>query len=193
MNEAIAEAARRRARDYFLKNATQATAATVRARTGNAFEALERFVETVPAAVAARRTIDGEWSIHEIVDHLVETDRPSLDELRCLLGGRCPPGEPIPAALQSKAPLARPWSWLLRELGRLHADFLGAVAAVPTDFDTDACAPIVMVVNVQDEAGRTVPYSWVEELDWKSYVIVQRLHAIDHLNQAKKVLAASAA
>jgi hypothetical protein len=191
MNDAIRETAQTRARDYFLKNGTQATAATVRARTGTAFEALERFLDTVPHAVTARRTIQREWSIHEVVDHLVETDRPSLDELWCLLGGHRPPGHPIPAALQSKAPLARPWPWLLRELRSVHADFLDAVSAVPADFATDAHAPIVMVVNVQDEAGHTVPFSWIEELDWKSYVIVQRLHAIDHLNQAKKVLAAA--
>jgi hypothetical protein len=36
-----------------------------------------------------------------------------------------------------------------------------------------------------------VPYEWIEDLDWKAYAIVLRLHAVDHLNQAKKVLAAA--
>jgi hypothetical protein len=31
----------------------------------------------------------------------------------------------------------------------------------------------------------------VEELDWKAYAIVWRLHVLDHLNQARKVLAAA--
>jgi hypothetical protein len=191
MEQATVDAARTRAREYFQKNGTQATPATVRARTANAFETLERFLAGVPPAVVARRTIPGEWSIHEVVDHLVETDRPTLDELWCLLGGHRPPGDPIPAGLQSKVPLTRPWPWLLRELTRVHVDLLDALAAVPPDFDSDACAAVVMVVNVQDESSRTVPLSWVDELDWKSYVIVQRLHAIDHLNQAKKILAAA--
>ena len=38
--------------------------------------------------------------------------------------------------------------------------------------------------------GRIVPLHWVEDLDWKAYAIVWRLHVIDHLKQAKKVLAA---
>ena len=193
MNEAKAEAARARAREYLLKNGTQATVSAIRARTGAAMEALERFLDTAPPALAARHAIEGEWTLHEIVDHLVETHRPTLDELWCLLAGQRPPGEPIPAGLQSKAPLTRPWPWLLGEMKRVHADILEALSAVPPDFTTDARAPLVMVVNVEDEAGRTVPLSWVEELDWKAYAIVLRLHALDHLNQAKKILAATQA
>jgi hypothetical protein len=134
--------------------------------------------------------IPGEWTIQEIVDHLVETHRPGLDELWCLLAGRRPPGDPIPASLQSKAPLQRPWPWLLAELARVHGDILRTLSAVPPDFATDARAPIVMVVNVPDEPGKVVPLHWVEALDWKAYAIVWRLHVIDHLKQAKKVHAA---
>ena len=48
-----------------------------------------------------------------------------------------------------------------------------------------------MVVNVKDAEGKTTPLEWIEDLDWKSYTIVSwRLHAIDHVNQARKVLAA---
>ena len=32
--------------------------------------------------------------------------------------------------------------------------------------------------------------SWIEKLDWKAYGIIFRLHVLDHLNQAKKVLRA---
>ena len=90
----------------------------------------------------------GEWSVQEVVDHLVETYRPGLDELRCVLAGQRPPGEPIPAALQSKAPSLRPWSWLLDELRRAHRDVVEALVAAPAAFETDARVPIVMVVNV---------------------------------------------
>jgi hypothetical protein len=134
---------------------------------------------------------DGEWTIQDIVDHVVETYRPGLDELWCLLAGRRPPGEPIPASLRSRAPLLRPWSWLRDELLRLHAEVLRTLGAVPADFTTDARAPVVMVVNITDEYGATRPLHWIEDLDWKAYAIVSwRLHAIDHLKQAKRVLAA---
>jgi hypothetical protein len=124
------------------------------------------------------------------VDHLLETHRPGVDELRCLLAGQRPPGEPIPAALQSTAPGLRPWSWLLEELRRVHREILDLLAAVPPDAPTEARGPIVMVVNVPGPDGVAVPLHWVEDLDWKAYAITWRLHVIDHLKQAKKVHAA---
>ena len=179
-----------KAREYFKEKGTLASASAIHSRIAEAFEALGTFLEPVAAATAVRAAMPGEWTIQEIVDHLVETHRPGLDELWCLLAGRRPPGEPIPASLQSKAPLVRPWSWLRAELARVHGEILCTLAAAPGDFVTDARAPLVMVVNVMDERGKVVPLHWVEELDWKAYAITWRLHVIDHLKQAKKVLAA---
>lgn len=191
----VAEAqAKEKAREYFRTKATQLTAPVIRERVADALGAFEEFVAPLPAAQAARATIPGEWTIHEVVDHLLETYRPGLDELWCLLAGRRPPGEPIPASLQSKAPLLRPWPWLLDELRRVHAEVLRTLGAVPADYATGARAPLVMVVNVKDAQGHTTPLHWIEDLDWKAYAIVSwRLHAIDHLNQARKVLAAAKA
>jgi hypothetical protein len=108
-----------------------------------------------------------------------------------VLAGQRPPGEPIPAGLQSKAPLLRPWAWLLEELRRTHRDVVDLIAAVPAHFQTDARVPIVMVVNVTGADGTTRPLHWVEEIDWKAYAIASwRLHAIDHMKQARKVLGA---
>ena len=182
--------ARARAREYFATNGTQASAAQVHERVAAAFSALDAALAGVSAAQASRRTIAGEWSAQEIVDHVLETHRPGVDELRCLLAGQRPPGEPIAAALQSKAPRLRPWSWLLDELRRVHREILDLLAAIPADAPTTVHAPIVMVVNVPGPDGAVVPLHWVEDLDWKAYAIVWRLHAIDHLKQLKKVLAA---
>jgi hypothetical protein len=187
MNADVIAQAKEKVRDYFRTKGTLVAASAIHERIGDAFGALETFLEPISAATAARVGIPGEWTIQEIVDHLVETHRPGLDELWCLLAGRRPPGDPIPASLQSKAPLRRPWPWLLAELARVHGDILRTLSAVPPDFATDARAPIVMVVNVPDEPGKVVPLHWVEDLDWKAYAIVWRLHVIDHLKQAKKV------
>jgi hypothetical protein len=186
---AVEADARRKAREYFATQATL-TPVAIRKKVGNAFQALESFLESVDAGRAARRAWPDEWSIHEVADHVVETHRPSLDELWCLLAGRRPPGEAIPASLQSKAPLTRPWRWLQSEMVSVHREILAALDGVPADFTTDARAPLVMVVNVHDVSGTSVPLHWVEELDWKAYAIVLRLHAADHLNQARKVAAA---
>ena len=187
MNADVIAQAKAKAREYFKTKGTLAPASTIHERIADAFGALDSFLEPISAATAARASMPGEWTIQEVVDHLAETHRPGLDELWCLLGGRRPPGEPIPASLQSKAPLLRPWPWLREELGRIHEEILRTLAATPPDFVTDARAGLVMVVNVTDEHGRVVPLHWVEELDWKAYAITWRLHVIDHLKQARKV------
>jgi hypothetical protein len=185
--EALAEA-QRKAREYLYANGTSAPLPSLRKRVGQAFERLETFLESVDAARAARVAWAGEWSLHEIADHVVETHRPSLAELRALLAGRRPAGGPVPAALQSAA--LRPYADVLAEMKDIHADVMAALETARDDFATDARAPIVMVANATGAAGATVPVHWVEEFDWKAYAAVLRLHAIDHLHQAKKVLAA---
>jgi hypothetical protein len=47
-----------------------------------------------------------------------------------------------------------------------------------------------MVINVKDADGREKPLHWIEELDWKAYAIIFRLHVLDHLGQTRKVLKA---
>jgi len=183
-------ALRARVREYLRDNGTLAPTAAIRRRVATAFENLEKFLRAADAARAARRAWPAEWSLHEIADHVVQTHRPSRDELRDLLAGRRPAGPPIPASLQSKDPLARPWPALLEDLARVHADIVADLAAAPDDFPTSVRASVVVVMNAEATDGTTVPLSWEDEIDWKAYAVFLRLHAIDHLNQARKVLAA---
>lgn len=178
-----------KAREYLRDKGSRLTAAKVHERVAAGFAALEAFLDGVTEAEAGVRALPGEWSIQEVVDHLVETHRPSLGELHDLLGGRRPPGEPIPAGLQSRDPLARPWPGLLRELKQLQTEVVGALAPAP-DRLTGARAPVVMVINVKEADGCETPLHWIEELDWKAYAIVFRLHVLDHLGQARKTLRA---
>jgi hypothetical protein len=182
--------ARARALDYLRTNGTLAPAATVHERVAAAFAALDAFLAGVTPEQARRPGPAGEWNIQEIVDHLVETHRAGLDELRCLLAGQRPPGDPIPAGLRSKACRLRPWPWLLDELRRIHGEILAVLAAAPGDAGT-ATAPLVMVVNVPADGGGMAPVHWVEECDWKAYAIVWRLHVLDHLQQARRLLRAT--
>ena len=183
--------AQHQAREYLRTRGTLVSAATLRERVGAAFAASAAFLATVPPELALRRPRDAEWSIQEIVDHVLETYRAGLDELRCLLAGERPPAPPIPAALVSRAARHRPWPWLIRELETVQADVMATLEGVPADFETAARAPLVMVINTGNRRGETEPIEWVEELDWKAYTIVSwRLHAVDHLHQAERVLAA---
>lgn len=184
------DTARRRALEYLRRRGTEAPPTVLRERIAAAFAELDQVVGAVTAEEAARPGPPGEWTVQEVVDHLVETHRPGLDELRCLLAGRRPPGQPIPASLQSRAPLLRPWPWLRRELRTVHGDIQEALAGVPDGFATEARAPVVMVVPVPDPAGGRRILQWIEELDWKAYAIVWRVHALEHLEQIRQVLGA---
>jgi len=178
-----------KAMEYLRDKGTRLAATQVRERVAAGFAALEGFLDGVTEAEARGRALPGEWSIQEVADHLVETHRPSLEELHDLLAGRRPPGEPIPAGLQSRDPLARPWPELLGELKRLQAEVVAALGEAPDSLN-EARAPVVMVINVKEPDGRETPLHWIEELDWKAYAVIFRLHVMDHLGQARKVLRA---
>lgn len=184
--------AQARARDYFTSK-DSLTPVEVRDQIVASFASLEATLDEVPMAQAGQRPARDEWSAQEILDHLVETYRPGVDELRCALAGQRPPGEPIPAALQSKAPLLRPWAWLRTELRRAHDDVVALIDGVAPTFTTAARVPIVMVVNVTEPDGSGRPLHWIEDLGWQAYALTSwRLHAIDHMKQTRKVLAALA-
>ena len=179
-----------KAREYLDQQGSRRSAVQIRERVAAGFTALEEFLEGTSEADARARPIAGEWTIQEVADHLVETHRPSVVELRELLANRRPAGGPIPAGLQSAAPMARRWTDLLNDLKRVQAEAVEVLAAAP-DGPTDARAPVVMVINVKEADGRETPLHWIEELDWKAYAIVFRLHVLDHLGQARKVLRAA--
>ncbi len=178
-----------KAREYLHRKGTLLPASQIHERVAAAFAAMESLVDGVTETEARTRAIPGEWSVQDIVDHLVATNRPSLGELRDLLENRRPVDGPIPVSLQSADPMTRDYGALAADLKAGHARILSVLSAAP-DRTTDARAAVVMVINVQEQDGREVPLHWIEELDWKAYAIIFRLHELDHLNQAKKVLRA---
>lgn len=179
-----------KAREYLYRKGTLLPPREIHERVRAAFAATEEFLKSVSEVEGRIRPASGEWCVQEIVDHLVETHRPSVEELRCLLRGERPPGGPIPAALQSKAPLEHPWLELVGELKRLHAEILEVLAEIPDEFTSEARAPLVMVVNAKNPDGSESPLRWIQDLDWKAYAVIFRLHEIDHFNQARRALKA---
>ena len=182
-----------KAKEYMHQKGTLLPAAQVHERVGAAFAAMETLLDGVGEAEARARTIPGEWTVQEVVDHLVETHRPSLDELRDLLESRRPAGGPVPASLQSADPMGRRYGDLVSDLKAVHAAVLRVLSGAP-DRLTDARAPLVMVINAKEPDGGEAPLHWIEELDWKAYAVTAfRLHELDHLNQIKKTLKAGLA
>jgi hypothetical protein len=121
--------------------------------------------------------------VRDVADHLLESERPGLDELRCLVAGETPPGPPVPASLRSKAPHHRPWPWLVTELARIHADILATVAGGRPKAAGEPTAPGVFWAEVAAE-----PVEWIEELDWRAYAAVLRVHTLEHLAQIRAIL-----
>ena len=179
-----------KAKEYMYQKGTLLPAARVHERVGAAFAAMETLLDGVGEAEGRTRALPGEWTVQEVVDHLVETHRPSLDELRDLLENRRPPTGPVPASLQSADPMGRGYGDLVSDLKAVHGAILRVLSAAP-DRMTDARAPLVMVINAREPDGREAPVHWIEELDWKAYAVTAfRLHELDHLNQIKKTLQA---
>jgi hypothetical protein len=176
-----------RAKAYLSEKGTRAPVAQIRERVGDAFAAMETLLAGVTPAPARRAPGGGEWSVHEVLDHLVETHPLALTEMCALLEDRHSPVSPIPAGLQSAAPLARSWEDLRGALLRIHREVLDVLAAAP-DRPTAARAPIIMVINTQGPDGRGVPLHWTEECDWKACAVIFRLHELDHLGQIRKLL-----
>jgi hypothetical protein len=178
-----------KAKAYLRERGTEAPVAQIRARVAEAFAAMDTLLDGVTDAQARHQPGGGEWSVHEILDHLVETHPRALEEMRALLENRHSPVSPIPAGLQSAAPLARRWDDLRAELRLLHGLVLEVLAAAP-DRLTAAHAPIIMVINARDADGTVKPMHWIEECDWKACAVIFRLHELDHLGQVRKTLRA---
>jgi len=177
-----------RATEYLRDRGTRQRAAEIRDRVAAAFAAFDDVIAAVEAPAARRRPAAESWSVHEMVDHLVESHRAALGELRDLLAGRRPAGPPVPAGLQSSDPMGRSWADLRADLRAIHGEVLDELAAAGDDIPLEARAPAVMVINAADPDGVERPLHWIEELDWKAYAIVFRLHEMDHLGQIRRAL-----
>jgi hypothetical protein len=48
----------------------------------------------------------------------------------------------------------------------------------------------ILLANRRAPDGRVVPETFVAELDWREYALVQRLHLLDHRTQVRNLRAA---
>ena len=179
-----------RALDYLRRKGTEAPVERLREHVAGTFTELEALLDGVPPALRAVRPGPGRWSVQEVVDHLVESHRPAVEQLRSLVAGERPAGGPIPASLQSADPLARRWEDLVAELRQVHRDYREVLEQADDATSLAVTAPLLMVVKVAGDDGALTPVTWERELDWKASAQAFRVHTIGHRQQIAATLAA---
>lgn len=179
-----------RALGYARRRGTQAPVGTLRAKVSATFRELEALLDSVPEEVAAEAPAPSRWSVHEVVDHLVESHRRAVEQLASLVSGESPESGPIPAGLTSEAPFAKSWSVVVGELRDVHRRFEGVLAGATDETPLTARAPIEMAVRCATADGESRPVHWVETFDWKAYAILFRAHSLEHVQQIQRILAA---
>lgn len=178
-----------RALDYLRRKGTEADLDALRAHVASTFAELEALLASVPSELRSRRPGPGRWSAHEVVDHLVESHRPAVEQLRSLVAGERPPGGAIPASLQSPRPEAHSWEELVAELARVHRAFNALLAAASPASSLTVTAPMLMVIKVAGPGGEPTPVTSEHELDWKALAQAFRVHSVEHRRQIERSLA----
>lgn len=179
----------RRALDYVRAKGSEAPAVEVRRRVAAALAETEDLLAAIPASRAGLRPEPSRWSIHEVVDHLVESHRPAVRQLELLLAGRSPAGGPIPAGILSPDPFRRPWPQICAELREVHRELLALLAGAGDETPTEARAPVEMVVRCATPDGGSEPVHWVERFDWKAHALLVGVHTREHAGQVRRILA----
>lgn len=175
---------------YAQAKGTEAPLASIRERVAGTFSQIEELLASLPEEVVQVRPGAGRWCVQEVVDHLIESHRPAVEQLRSLIAGVPPAGDPIPASLQSADPLGQPWPDLVQRLRKIHRSYLAALDSASDETPLEAKTPVLMVVKVREEDGRTVPVEWLHDFDWKAYAVIFRAHTLEHIAQIERTLAA---
>lgn len=177
--------AKARALAYLERSGTRLPLAQLREKLAAVFRGIEALLATIDESEARRRPLPGRWCVQEVADHLIESHRPAIAQLRAALAG-VDPGAAIPAHLQSEQPLAAPFREKVATLAEVHRGLEALFDSAPEDPVTTRRIPIAMVLKVDE--GRLL--EWTEELDFKAYLQGVRVHTLEHQAQIERTLAA---
>ena len=126
--------------------------------------------ERCDAATAGRGPGDGEWSLHELLRHVVSAERGVARVIAMLGRGEVPQRESRAGSMADAAPYAG----LVDELRVANTAVLDAVRALPDDADL----------------ALTYRHPFFGELNCREWAVFQKVHDEDHIQHAGKILAA---
>lgn len=176
-----------KALDYVRRRGTESTLAEIRRRVAGTYSEVEALAESISFDAARQRPRPDAWSVQEVVDHLIESDRPAVRQLADLLAG-VSVEHPIAASLQSPSPLEADWQVLLEGFREVHRQILDLLDKATDDLPLTATAPVQMVVKCATPDGRLEPVSWLERFDWKAFAILLHAHNREHIAQIQRIL-----
>jgi hypothetical protein len=181
---------RARTLEYLTARAAALGPPELQARLRAAIGDFEAAITGIGEAEARRALGPGEWTIAQIVDHLAQTTIRAAEELRHLLAGRQPPGPPVYESLLSGAAAWVPWAELVDGLRSANAEVEALVAGtIGREIPERPTARTILVASRPGPEGRPEPDAFAAELGWRAYVLVQRLHLLDHRTQVRKLRA----
>ena len=157
---------------YLRSQGAKLSAEQIRDRIQEAADEFLGVVEGVGEPVARRSPAAGEWSLVEILDHLVTTEERITGVIGGLVSGRKPAAPLEIGATSGIASL--PWRDLLARLRRSQA----------------ALSALLTANRQESHLDLRVPEGYFGELNWKEYALILRLHYKDHAGQALKTLEA---
>lgn len=178
-----------RALAYARKRGTHSPVSEIRGRVTGTYAEIEALVEPLSPAQAGRQSAVSGWTVHEVVTHLILSDRPAIEQLTTLLNGR-DVAEAIPANLQAAEPFAVAWPALLAEVREVHRRILDLLAGATDELPLVATAPVRMVVKCAGADGVVRPVEWEERFDWKAFSILLHAHSREHIAQIRRILGA---
>lgn len=134
-----------------------------------------RLIEVVSAcddAAASRSPGPDEWSMRELVRHVIAAERGVTTLVETLARSQLPQGERRAASMADDAP----YSVLLGELRTTNERMLAAVRGLPADADLVA----------------TAAHPFFGEMNCREWAAFQRVHDEDHIQHARKIAASGA-
>jgi hypothetical protein len=129
----------------------------------------------VPESRVAQRPAPDEWSVQELAEHAVFTERLIGKIIHHASRSSVPPAEDLEGAGIGMMPKhdARPYAEIVADLRQKNADLLRAVEELPAEPDMEM----------------KPPHPFFGPLNCKEWAGFQRVHDLDHIQHLEKILA----
>lgn len=139
-------------------------------------ERLLDVLSTVDDETARTQPAEGEWSLRELVRHVLQAEDGVARLIQRLSRGEEPAGEDSRAGIgtMEEDDAGVPFSSYVERLRAANERLLGVIAGIPPDANTQA-------VSLHPFFG---------ELNCLEWAVFQRVHDSDHVQHAEKILAA---